>query len=389
MPAVKKVVVIGAGVLGLSVAAGVAERGAKVVVAAPPLDYRTASLRSYSWLNAFGAAPDSYRRLRLLSLDRYRAIAAASPHVEWLRFDGSLTWRDAAKLELLKARAEALSQSGYGATWLDADQAVQLEPALDRAAIDAYALVQAPGEGWIDLPDYLNLLRRRIAARDGQFVTLAQAPHLRVAGGKVTGVQIDARTFIDADAVLVAAGAGTPDVLRQVGVELPVQTNTALLVTARSSTAAPRSVLRAPDIAIRPRADGTLSLHAEWADAEVLGNDVEGWRVAPGVVDAVTEAAARWLQGNPAFTEVQTGIGHRPIPGDHRAVAGQVGKVAGLSVAFSHSAATLAPILSELLTTEILDEVASPLLADFRPGRFAPAVQPATASVAASAPAAA
>ncbi|WP_368738912.1 FAD-dependent oxidoreductase, partial [Escherichia coli] len=50
MPAVRKVVVLGAGVLGLNVAAELAERGARVVVAARPLDHRTASLRSYSWL---------------------------------------------------------------------------------------------------------------------------------------------------------------------------------------------------------------------------------------------------------------------------------------------------------------------------------------------------
>lgn len=371
MPAVQKVVVVGAGVLGLSVAAKVADRGAQVVLAAPPLDYRTASLRSYSWLNAFGAAPESYRRLRLLSLERYRAIAAESSPTPWLKFDGALTWRDVDKLESLQARAAELARSGYGAAWFDADQAVQAEPALDRAALDGYDLVHVPREGWVDLPEYLHQLRRRLVARGAQFVTLPQAPTLRVAGAKITGVQVDARTFLDADAVVLAAGAGTPDLLRQVGVNLPAQTNTALLVTARSSAAAPKAVLRAPDIAIRPRADGTLSLHAEWADAQVTGSDEQGWHVAPDVVTAVTESAARWLAGSPAFTDVQTGIGHRPIPGDHRAVVGEVGSVGGLSVAFSHSAATLAPILSELLAGEILDGTRSPLLADFRPGRFA------------------
>ncbi|CAB3689192.1 D-amino acid dehydrogenase small subunit [Achromobacter sp. 2789STDY5608633] len=369
MPAVRKVVVLGAGVLGLSVAAELAERGARVVVAAPPLDHRTASLRSYSWLNAFGAAPESYRRLRLLSLDRYRTLAG--PGAPWLRFDGSLTWRDADKRELLQARAEALSQSGYGNTWVDADAAARLEPALDRAALDGHALVHTPGEGWVDLPEYLHVLRRRIAARDGQFVTLTQPPLLRVAGGKITGVQVDGRTSLDADSAVLAAGAGTPALLRQVGIELPVQTNTALLVTARASVAVPKAVLRAPDIAIRPRADGLLALHADWADTRVAGDDERGWSVTPDVIDAVTAAAARWLAGRPAFTEVQAGIGLRPIPGDQRAVAGEVADIGGLSVAFSHSAATLAPILSELLAAEIIDGTPSPLLADFRPARFA------------------
>ena len=89
------------------------------------------------------------------------------------------------------------------------------------------------------------------------------------------------------------------------------------------------------------------------------------------MIDAVTAAAARWLAGRPAFTEVQAGIGLRPIPCDQRAEAGEVADIGGLSVAFSHSAATLAPILSELLAAEIIDGTPSPLLADFRPARFA------------------
>ncbi|MBZ4152198.1 hypothetical protein JYG46_23400, partial [Escherichia fergusonii] len=69
-------------------------------------------------------------------------------------------------------------------------------------------------------------------------------PLLRVAGGKITGVQVDSRTSLDADSAVLAAGAGTPALLRQVGIELPAQTNTALLVTARASVAAPKAVLR-------------------------------------------------------------------------------------------------------------------------------------------------
>ncbi|WMD22198.1 FAD-binding oxidoreductase [Achromobacter seleniivolatilans] len=376
MSVVKKVVVIGAGVLGLSVATEAAARGAQVVVVELPPDHRTASLRSYSWLNAFGAAPESYRRLRLLSLDRYRALAAAVPQAGWLRFHGSLTWRNAAQQEQLKSRAAQLGESGYSARWLDTDQAIHAEPALDRAAIDGFGLVESSIEGWIDLPEYLSVLRQGLSARQVQFVTVGQSPRLQAAGGKITGLVIDDGGTIHADAVVLAVGAGTPEVLRQVGFELPAQTNNALLVTARRRGVAPKSVLRAPDVAIRPRGDGALALHADWADLEVTGDDTQGWSVPPGVIQAVTTAAARWLDGSPEWSDVRTGIGRRPIPGDQRAVAGELPSVSGLHVLFSHSAATLAPILSELLAGEIVDGAQSPLLADFRPARF---VTPAAA----------
>lgn len=60
----------------------------------------------------------------------------------------------------------------------------------------------------------------------------------------------------------------------------------------------------------------------------------------------------------------------RPVPGDGLPVVGQ-GPVAGLWIAVMHSGATLAPLVGELLAQEIVGGPHSPLLADFRPGRFA------------------
>ena len=44
--------------------------------------------------------------------------------------------------------------------------------------------------------------------------------------------------------------------------------------------------------------------------------------------------------------------------------------IPGLSLAVMHSGVTLAPLVAELLTAEVMEEVTSPLLDDFRPERF-------------------
>jgi glycine/D-amino acid oxidase-like deaminating enzyme len=65
------------------------------------------------------------------------------------------------------------------------------------------------------------------------------------------------------------------------------------------------------------------------------------------------------------------GVGPKPIPGDGEPVAGQLEEIPGLFVMFTHSGATLALILGELVAREILTDHEAPLLRSFRPGRFA------------------
>jgi glycine/D-amino acid oxidase-like deaminating enzyme len=64
------------------------------------------------------------------------------------------------------------------------------------------------------------------------------------------------------------------------------------------------------------------------------------------------------------------GIGPKPVPGDGEPVLGPLGDVRGLYVAFTHSGATLAMIIGELLAYEITTGEPHPLLAPFRPDRF-------------------
>jgi D-hydroxyproline dehydrogenase subunit beta len=58
------------------------------------------------------------------------------------------------------------------------------------------------------------------------------------------------------------------------------------------------------------------------------------------------------------------------VPGDGLPVVGQ-GPLPGLWIAVMHSGATLAPIVAELLADEMTGGPDSPLLAEFRPARFA------------------
>ena len=76
------------------------------------------------------------------------------------------------------------------------------------------------------------------------------------------------------------------------------------------------------------------------------------------------------LAGHATLTAAGYGIGTKPIPGDGEPVLGPLGDIAGVSVAFTHSGATLGLVVGELLAWEVVTGRRHPLLAPFSAAPF-------------------
>jgi glycine/D-amino acid oxidase-like deaminating enzyme len=94
------------------------------------------------------------------------------------------------------------------------------------------------------------------------------------------------------------------------------------------------------------------------------------YRVPAETIIELLAEASQVLSGTPALSAATYGIGPKPVPGDGEPVLGQLGDISGLHIAFTHSGATLALIIGELLANEIITGQPHPLLAPFRPDRF-------------------
>ena len=94
-----KVAVVGGGVIGVCTAQQLVRAGADVVLVTEGELAGNASGRSLSWLNSAGIRSESYHRLRMAGIDRYRTLAAQHPGLDWLRFDGGLAWQAADQAE--------------------------------------------------------------------------------------------------------------------------------------------------------------------------------------------------------------------------------------------------------------------------------------------------
>lgn len=371
-PKPRRVVVIGAGIFGVSSAVQLARLGAEVTIVNDGAPANGASGRSLSWLNSARRGDTPYHRLRMAGIDRYRTLAATLPETaEWLRFGGGLTWdADDAGNEI--ASVWRLEQDiGYDALLLSPAEVAAVTPGVNAGAISRQGAIFNAGEGWVDLPSLIELLLAEFRERGGRLVENAGRARINVASGRVRGASMAEGSTIDADAVLLAVGPATPAALAEFDIRIPDATPISLLVKTKPIKTALRAVLNTPRVAVRPTPDGAVVLDSAWSEEEVVANRDGSYTVSNAIVRGLLREASAVLEGNPHLELAGYGVGPKPIPGDGEPVLGAVEAVSGVHVAFSHSGATLGLIVGELLAREIVSDTPHPMLANFRVERFA------------------
>lgn len=366
-----RVVVVGAGALGVATATELARQGAEVVLVSEHGLADGASGRSLAWLNSYGPRSTAYHQLRLLGIDRYRTFGTTTDAASYLRFGGGLTWAAAGEEEGHREAYAHMHANGYAARWITRDDVPALAPGVDLAAVPDAGAIFNPQEGWVDLPSLVTELSGRFVAAGGTIQDRAGHCSLLLNAGRVTGVRTgDGRTE-NADAVVLATGAQVPGTLAELGVTVPDATPIALLVRTPAIDTPLTTVLNTPRVAVRPTPTGALVLDSAWSEEEVEVRPDGTYLVHDETIRGLLKEASAVLAGNPELECESTGVGPKPIPCDGEPVLGGVDEIDGLHVAFTHSGATLALIAGELIADEIVRGTPHPLLDPFRPSRFA------------------
>jgi len=130
------------------------------------------------------------------------------------------------------------------------------------------------------------------------------------------------------------------------------------------------AVLNTPRVSLRPAPGGALAVDSDWPNVSITHDADGAYGVPDAVVTALLAEASRVLLGHPPLAAARCGIGLKPIPGDGDPVLGGVDDLPGLSLAFTHSGATLGLIVGELLAYEIVEGTIHPMLAEFNVRRF-------------------
>lgn len=363
------VVVIGAGIVGTSVAYELAKAGAKVSIVEASGAASGASAVSFAWTNATGKRPRSYFALNVAGMRAHLDLAREFGLAPWFHQTGSLEWWTTPQsLADQQDNFRFMRDWGYGAEWVDAARAKALEPDLDVDAIDGAPILYYPEEGWVDPVVYVSGLLRAAASQWGLALRVGtRVTGLRTLGGKVTGVRLSTGEDMPADAVVNCTGSWAADRLDDAP-QLPMASTVGVLAFTRPVATSLQRQFHAEDLDVRPDGAGRIMIHKVSVDHTV---DTLRSLAADGEQgQALLAAASKYLPvlNTTGIEAVRTTM--RPVPGDGLTVAGPVPDLDGYFMAVTHSGVTLAPYLGRVMAQEILLGLESFDLAEFRPARL-------------------
>ncbi|TGQ78793.1 MAG: FAD-binding oxidoreductase [Mesorhizobium sp.] len=356
MAASKQVIVIGAGIIGASVAWHLTRAGAQVTVIADSAPGGVATPNSFAWINASWGNPETYFRLRIRAMAEWKRLANDLPGLP-LAWCGGLNWD--LQAERLEAYADEHSAWGYGIERVGREQVARIEPNLAEPPDFALHIAE---EGVAEPAATAKALLAD-AARQGARILSGTVTALAQSNGRITGVDTS-HGLVAADEVVIAAGVGSPDIAATAGITLPIETPPGLIVHSRPYRKLLNGLVHAERLHMRQTAEGRIIAGSDFAGGDP-GMDAEATARA---LFAVTKAALRGAEG--LELDFHT-IGYRPNPIDGFPIIGRAEGLDGLYVAVMHSGITLAPAVGLFAAREILEGERDALLAPYGLGRFA------------------
>jgi glycine/D-amino acid oxidase-like deaminating enzyme len=364
-----KIIVIGAGVMGASVAYRVAQAGADVTVLEATRVGGGTSGISFAWTNSHRKPPKPYHELNISGMKAHAALRDEFGATPWWHGGGSLEWTGQGDRIAQRENVERLQSWGYCAEWVDCKQVLELEPDIDPATIGDAPVAFFPDEGWLDPVVYAHAMLSAARRRHGaQVICGARVSDLITSGDRVTGVRVADGVLHEADMVVNCAGRWANEAVREAGLHLPLAPTVGFLVFTPPVATSLNRVVRTSVIDARPDGAGRLMLHWNPTDATMRFDST----LSPAMPEA-RDLARRARQLLPSIGEVEpeaVRIAIRPIPGDHLSAIGPMPRISGYYLAITHSGVTMSPFLGAAVADEIVGGQHRAELADFRPARF-------------------
>lgn len=336
------VIIVGAGIIGVSLALELRERGRAVLVLDRAEPGGEASSAAAGMLAA--ADPETPSDLRPMAFESARMFPEFVRHLETVG-KMQVDFRRAGTIALLP---DAPAPAEYRS--LSTDELQRLEPSLKKPGQSAFFVQE-------DSVDPLLLMQAALAAARNLGVEIRGHAAVQDIRPRNNGVQVLTSTEIFAARSAVdcrGAWSGAP-VRPRKGQMLYVQPRTAIL----------QHVLRTQDVYLVPRSSGKVLIGATVED---VGYDKS---VDPATIHSLLRAAAKYLPALASAPITQSWAGLRPGTPDYLPIIGPT-ETPGVFVASGHfrNGILLAPITAKIMAN-LVEGRPSPLdIAAFSPDRF-------------------
>lgn len=352
----QKVAVVGAGIVGASIAWHLARGGADVTVFEAGESGGVATPNSFGWINSNYSFERQYFELRHRSMAEWRRLAEALPELP-VSLNGAL-YLPAQDLDL-ETFAARHSEWGYNIALIDEERARRIEPAL---ASGTGPVAHAQDEGAAEAAETARMLTAAAVDAGATVRNNTAVEALEVSDGRVAGVRTSEETLA-ADEVVVAAGVETATLVALAGFPLRLTMPPGLLAHTNPAPPLLNGVILADGVHVRQKRDGALVVGADFQGSE-LSDDPEG-----GGEELMRRLAGVISMDTPPSVS-HTTLGRRPMPKDGLPIVGRIPGVDGVYAAVMHSGVTLAPAIGRFVAEEILEGRRDPLLAPYGPERF-------------------
>jgi sarcosine oxidase, subunit beta len=373
VPKTADIVILGAGVMGASIAFQLAKRKAgRVVVIDKDHVGHGGSGRSSALIRMHYTYPPEVQ-LALLSLKIFQNWKDMVGEPGDFRRTGFIRIVAPHERERLRANVEMQSKIGVNVRLITRQELHELEPDwhLDDVDVAAYEPDSGYGDGASVANDFLS------RARDMGVTYLPRTTvtQLRVGGGEIRGVATD-EASIGAPVVVLATGPWTRPLLREMGCDLPIETefhHVAILKNAPGMKGGGSACIDS----------GTATYFRSDGDDKFLVGDFYGQRgvdpdnfpqrASDESLETLIDRASRRI---PALenAEVMRGVtGVYDMTPDSRPLLGEMPEVKGLHICagFSGMGFKISPAIGVVMSELLLDGNAKSVnISSFRPGRF-------------------
>jgi len=332
-----------------------------------------ASLALLRWLWEFrracneSALRESFRlrrALSLASLERFAELAKRSQFDFGFRRCGLVqVFRSAEAMREARADVELLEAAGGRANWLGVDELRERVPSL---ASDLAGGLEFPEDAHVTPGEFVRGLAADVARRGAAIETHTEV--LAIEWSRRGPVRVrTTRGDFAADEVVLAAGAWTPELVRDCGLRVPVEAAKGYSITVARPDGHPELPLALVEgnVVVTPmgaqlRFGGTL---------ELAGLDT---RMNRRRVDALARTVRSYLPHMPATPTAEIWRGLRPLSPDDLPILGRPAGTSGLLLATGHgmSGISQGPISGELIAQLVCGEKPEIGLAPFSPDRF-------------------
>jgi glycine/D-amino acid oxidase-like deaminating enzyme len=370
----EKVLVVGAGIVGASIAYHLAIEGVEVVVIDMQAPASHASLGTFAWINASWAKqPKAYHSLNQQSVTYWHQLSKQL-HIP-VKWGGSLEWfGNPKRQEKLTRQIQQQKSWGEAAKMVNPLYAKSLEPHVKFINVDTLAYSENDGA-----VDPVQATKQLLSAAMSSGAKVQYPCKLEsITDTTITRVANTTCGAIEFDKLVLAVGAASNTITDIAKMHIPQRTTAGIIVVTKPMGPLLNKILVAPGVHIHQRLDGrvvigeqagppTTSAH----NARLQGrpnkypNDV----LAQQHANRILKSAVVYV---PQLTDAQVEdvyIGWRPLPLDGHPVLGYSSEVSYVYIAVTHSGVTLAPILGRMVSQELIGNKNIDALSSYRPSR--------------------